>query len=129
MSSAATSDRLPRHEDLVNERLVRWWFLAALLYIGVSMTGGIIMALQLIHWSPFNGIELLSAGRWRMVHTNAVAYGFIACAFLGVLEWAVPRLTLQPVLSRKLSYFIFGAWQLIVLSTAAGLIVGPTFQA
>ena len=34
MSSAATSDRLPRHEDLVNERLVRWWFLAALLYIG-----------------------------------------------------------------------------------------------
>ena len=55
------------------------------------MTGGIIMALQLIHWNPLNGIEWLSAGRWRMIHTNAVAYGFIANAFLGVLHWSVPR--------------------------------------
>ena len=63
--------------------------------------------------------------RWRMIHTNAVAYGFIASAFLGVVEWSVPRLTLQPVLSRKLSYFIFFAWQVIVLGTAAAIIVGP----
>ena len=32
--------------------------------------------------NPFNGIELLSPGRWRMIHTNAIAYGFIANAFL-----------------------------------------------
>ena len=74
------------------------------------------------------GVELMSPGRWRMVHTNAIAYGFLANSFLGMLHWAVPRLTLNPVASRKLSYFIFLAWQLVVLSTAAALVLGPTFQ-
>ena len=41
------------------------------------------MALQLVHWNPLGGIELLSPGRWRMIHTNAIAYGFLANAFLG----------------------------------------------
>ena len=66
------------------------------------MLGGILMALQLVSWNPLKGIELFSPGRWRMVHTNAVAYGFLANAFLGCLHWAVPRLTLKPVLSRAL---------------------------
>ena len=60
------------------------------------------MALQLLRINPFSGIELLSPGRWRMIHTNAIAYGFIANAFLGMLQWVVPRLTLQPVYNPKL---------------------------
>ncbi|MFO0914309.1 MAG: cbb3-type cytochrome c oxidase subunit I [Pirellulales bacterium] len=114
---------------LVEERLVLWYFYAALLFLTISMLAGILMALQLVNWNPLVGIELLSAGRWRMIHTNAVAYGFLANAFLGMLHWAVPRLTLRPVASRPLSYFIFIAWQVIVLSTAVGIIVGPTLQA
>src|SRR5438105_13560739 len=109
---------------LVETRLVVWYFLAALTFLFISMLGGILMALQLVNWNPLRGIEWLSPGRWRMVHTNAVAYGFLANAFLGCLHWAVPRLTLQPVLSRKLSYFIFIAWQVVVLSTAAGILLG-----
>lgn len=115
---------LPRHEDLVDERMVRWHFLAALTFLGVSLLGGLLMALQLIHWNPLGGIELLSPGRWRMVHTNAVAYGFLANAFLGALYWAVPRLTLKPVQSRALSLFIFIAWQAVVLATAVGILLG-----
>lgn len=128
MSSESATDNLPRQQDLVDERLVVWYFLAACLYLAVSMTGGILMALQLVHWNPHNGIELLSPGRWRMIHTNAVAYGFLANAFLGALHWSVPRLTLHPVASKPLSYFIFIAWQVIVLSTAAAIIIGPSYQ-
>jgi cytochrome c oxidase cbb3-type subunit 1 len=128
MSGAAT-DTMPHHEDLVEERLVCWYFVAALTFLTASMLAGILMALQLVNWNPLNGVELLSAGRWRMVHTNAVAYGFLANAFLGALHWVVPRLTLHPVASRKLSYFIFGAWQFVVVSTAVGIILGPSFQA
>jgi cytochrome c oxidase cbb3-type subunit 1 len=84
------------------------------------------MAAQLINHNPLRGLELFSPGRWRMIHTNAIAYGFIANAFLGMLEWAVPRLTMRPVLSRGLSYFIFFAWQGVVLTTAVGIILGPT---
>ena len=59
-----------------------------------------------------------------MVHTNAIAYGFLANAFLGILHWVVPRLTLQPVHSRWLSYSIFAAWQFVVVSTAVGILLG-----
>jgi cytochrome c oxidase cbb3-type subunit 1 len=83
MSSEAASADFPRHENLVEERLVHWYFLAALTYLFLSMLGGLLMAAQLIHWNPLQGIELLAPGRWRMVHTNAVAYGFLANAFLG----------------------------------------------
>ena len=120
---------VPRHEDIVDERLVRWYFYAALTYLGVSMLGGLLMALQLSRWNPLVGIEVLSPGRWRMVHTNAIAYGFLANSFLGMLHWVVPRLTLHAAASRALSYFIFTAWQVIVLATAGALIFGPTLQA
>lgn len=117
-----------RHEDLVIERLVMWYFLMALTFMGVSMLGGLLVALQLVHWNPLTGLEVLSPGRWRMIHTNAIAYGFLANAFLGMLHWAVPRLTLHRVASVALSYFIFFAWQAIVLATAAAIIFGPTLQ-
>ncbi len=115
---------MPRNEELVEERLVYWYFIAALGYMFISMLGGLLMATQLQRMNPLRGIELFSPGRWRMVHTNAIAYGFIANAFLGILHWAVPRLTLRPVLSRPLSYFIFAAWQVVVLSTAVGILLG-----
>ena len=120
-----TSDHeRPRHEELVEERLVLWYFLAALAYMFISMLGGLLMATQLQRLNLLRGIELLSPGRWRMIHTNAIAYGFIANAFLGILHWAVPRLTLRPVLSRWLSYAIFAAWQVVVLATAVGILLG-----
>jgi cytochrome c oxidase cbb3-type subunit 1 len=127
MNSPPSQDvpqQLPAHDDLVIERLVLWYFVAALVYLFVSFTGGLLMALQLVHWNPHQDLEYLSPGRWRMIHTNAIAYGFIANCFLGALHWSVPRLTLRPVLSRGLSYFIFVAWQVVVLSTAAGILMG-----
>lgn len=128
--SEATADTLNsreadlRHDELVDERLVAWYFVAALVYFFVSLTGGLMMALQLVQWNYEHGVEYLSPGRWRMVHTNAIAYGFLANSFLGALHWAIPRLTLKPVLNKALSYFIFVAWQVVVLSTAVGLIMG-----
>lgn len=115
---------VPSPKALVIERLVRWYFLAALAYLAISLLGGLLMALQLVNHNPLRGIELLSPGRWRMVHTNAIAYGFLANSFLGILHWVVPRLALRPVYSERLSWFIFGAWQFVVVSTAAGLVFG-----
>ncbi|MBM4077618.1 MAG: cytochrome oxidase, partial [Planctomycetes bacterium] len=124
MTSESVPDQLPQHDQLVEERLVAWYYIAALTYLTISMLGGFLMAFQLVHWNPLRGIELFSPGRWRMVHTNAVAYGWLANAFLGTLHWVVPRLTLKPVFHRSLSYLIFTAWQLVVLSTAVGILLG-----
>ena len=128
MTAHAVPRNVPTHQELVDEKLVVWYFYAALLFMTISMLAGILVALQLVHWNPLNGVELLSPGRWRMIHTNAIAYGFLANAFLGTLHWVVPRLTFHKVASVYLSYFIFCAWQAVVLLTAAGIIFGPTFQ-
>jgi cytochrome c oxidase cbb3-type subunit 1 len=125
LTTAETPAPLPGGR-LVLERLVFWYFVVALGYMAVSLVGGLIMSLQLLNHNPLRGMELFSPGRWRMVHTNAIAYGFIANAFLGVLHWAVPRLTLKPVLGVGLSWFIFVAWQIVVLGTAFGILLGPT---
>jgi cytochrome c oxidase cbb3-type subunit 1 len=124
MSSAPTVQGSIHPARLVEEKLVLYYFVAALVYFAISLLGGLLMAMQLVNHNPLRGLELFSPGRWRMVHTNAIAYGFIANAFLAVMHWVIPRLTLRPVLSRGLSWFIFIAWQVVVLSTAVGLLVG-----
>jgi len=120
----AADEPLVDIDRLVERRLVLWYYFAALTYMVISMFGGLLMALQLVHANDLQGIELLSPGRWRMIHTNAIAYGFLANAFLGTLHWAIPRLTMRPVLGRGLSYFIFAAWQVVVLATAGGILLG-----
>ncbi|MFM7107661.1 MAG: cbb3-type cytochrome c oxidase subunit I, partial [Planctomycetaceae bacterium] len=125
---ASSARDVPSHRDLVDERIVIAYYAAALTFLTISMLAGLLVALQLVRWNPLNGVELLSPGRWRMIHTNAIAYGFLANAFLGTLHWAVPRLTFHKVASRALSWFIFIAWQVIVLSTAAGIVIGPSLQ-
>ncbi|HKQ49972.1 MAG TPA: cbb3-type cytochrome c oxidase subunit I [Phycisphaerae bacterium] len=110
--------------ELVDRPLVLWHLLMSLVFLAVSILAGFLFSLQFLRWYPLEGIEIFSPGRWRMIHTNGVAYGFLANAFLGGLYWAVPRLTLQPVLNKKLSWFIFFTWQTIVLVTALGLSIG-----
>ncbi|MFN9372208.1 MAG: cbb3-type cytochrome c oxidase subunit I [Planctomycetaceae bacterium] len=125
MSSASLTDNRTVDVDrLVDRKLVLYFYLASLTYLFISMLGGLLMAFQLIRHNPLSGIEIFSPGRWRMVHTNAIAYGFIANALLGSMFWAVPRLTLRPVLSRLLSWFIVIAWQGVVLATAGGILLG-----
>lgn len=111
-------------EPLVDTKLVLAYYAAALTFMTISMLGGLLMALQLVDWNPFKGVEYLSPGRWRMVHTNAIAYGFLANAFLGTLHWTVPRLCMRPLTNRYLSYAIFVAWQGVVLATAVGILMG-----
>ena len=80
----------PAHIDLVDEKIVRVYFVTALFFLFTSMLAGLLMAFQLISHNPLPRIELFSPGRWRMLHTNAVAYGFLANGFLGCLHWAIP---------------------------------------
>ncbi|MCK6483235.1 MAG: cbb3-type cytochrome c oxidase subunit I [Phycisphaerae bacterium] len=123
-SAAAVPKEPPATSDLVDVRLVLWHFTAGMVFLAVAILAGFLFSLQFIQRYPVAGIELFSPGRWRMVHTNGVAYGFLANVFLGALYWAVPRLTLRPVYSRRLSWFIFFAWQAVVLATAVGLVLG-----
>jgi cytochrome c oxidase cbb3-type subunit 1 len=110
--------------SLIDRPVITWHIVAAFTFYLVSLFAGAFYALQLSRLYPFPGIELLSPGRVRMLHTNAVAYGFLINLFIAVLYWAVPRLTGHALLSRGLSRLIFVAWQLVVAATALGIIGG-----
>lgn len=116
----ATVDRRP----LVNLDLVRWHLVASAVFFGISLLGGLSYAMQFNNLYPFQGIEWLSPGRVRLVHTNMAAYGFIANAFIAGMLFAIPRLTRQPILSDKLGWVIFGAWQLFMTATIVGQLAG-----
>ena len=95
---------------LVNLDLVRWHLGASAVFLAISIIGGLAYSFQFHNLYPFEGVELLSPGRVRMVHTNMAAYGFIANAFIAGMLFAIPRLTRQPVLSDGLGWVIFWAW-------------------
>ena len=109
---------------LVNYDLVRWHLIASATFFLLSLLGGLSYSFLLHNNYPFTGIEWLSPGRVRMVHTNMAAYGFIANAFIAGMLFAIPRLTLRPILDDRLGWLIFGAWQLIMVLTVGGQLLG-----
>ena len=109
---------------LVNRPLIKAHIVAGFVFLFTSVFAGLLYALQLSRFYPFPGVELLSPGRVRMIHTNDIAYGFLFNCFIACLLWIVPRLTGQRVLSVKLSWLIFWAWQAIVTATSLGILTG-----
>ncbi len=111
-------------QPLVNLGLVRAHIIAGFAFVIIGMLMGFFYSLQLNNLYPFPGIEFLSPGKIRMIHTNGVAYGFIVNVFLGALYWVVPRLTRRKVLSDKLGWLIFWVYLFIIVWTVVGIMAG-----
>ncbi len=123
-ATAAIQDKPPIDPHLVDKTMVKLHMMGAYSYFFIGIFAGLFYALQLDGIYPFTGIEFLSPGRVRMLHTNAVAYGFLFNAFIAALHWIVPRLTGKRVLSPIVSRLVFVTWQGIVLATAVGILGG-----
>jgi len=120
----AAADEARFDRDPVLRPLVTAHIVAGMAALAIGLLAGLAFSFQLLQKYWFPGIEILSPGRVRMVHTNAVAYGFIANVFLGGLYWAIPRITGRGVASKGLSWFIFWAWQVIIVATVGGILTG-----
>ena len=109
---------------LIDKPMIKAHMAFGFLFFIVALLAGLLYGLQLTNIYPFPGIELLSPGRIRMLHTNAVAFGFLINVFIAMLHWVVPRLTGFPMLHPMLSRLILVAWQLVVAATAVGILTG-----
>lgn len=109
---------------LVDKWLVKAHIIAGLVAFFLALLAGLAFSTQFLRSYLFPGIELLSPGRVRMVHTNMAAFGFLANLFFGALYWAVPRLTGLRVWKRGISLFLFWAWQGILIATFVGQLFG-----
>jgi len=112
----------------VESDLVRAHGWAALGTLFLSVTFGIIAALEL--WLPDlgAGTPWLSWGRVRYAHTQGIMLGWLANAFFAFLYHAVPRLTGRPVTSPRLGRWLFAIWNVAVMIPGWVLVLAGVSQ-
>ena len=112
------------HRINYDNRIVRDFGVATIVWGIVGFLVGLIVALKLVFPEFLGFIPQLSYGRLRPLHTNAVIFAFAGNAiFLGVY-YSLPRLCKAPMWNRALSRLHFWGWQAIILSAALTLTHG-----
>ena len=108
-----------------NDKVVRQFLWASVLFGIVGMLVGIIIALQLAFW-PANLPPFLSFGRLRPLHTNAVIFAFVGNMLFAGIYYSTQRLVKARLASDILSAIHFWGWQLIIVAAAVSLPLGFT---
>ena len=128
-TAPATTAALPSRPALdvfrYDDRTVRWFVLATVVWGFVGMLVGALLALQL----PFPEANLgqyLTFGRLRPLHTNAVIFAFAGNAIFAAIYYSTQRLCKARMFSDALSRFHFWGWQAIIVAAAVTLPLGVT---
>lgn len=108
-----------------NDRVVRQFVGASVMWGIVGMLVGVIVASQLAFWQ-LNLPPYLSFGRLRPLHTNAVIFAFVGNMIFAGIYYSSQRLLKQRMGSDLLSQIHFWGWQLIIVSAALTLPLGIT---
>jgi cytochrome c oxidase cbb3-type subunit I/II len=109
-----------------DDDIVRKFVYATVVWGVVGLLVGVIIALQLAD-PRFNfGVEWLSFGRLRPLHTNAVIFAFAGNAIFAAVYYSSQRLLKTRMASDTLSKIHFWGWQTIILSAAITLPLGFT---
>lgn len=109
---------------LVDYEIVKWHFYIAIGYFFLAILAGLTYSLQFLQKYPFPGVSLLSPGRVRMVHTQSVAYAWLANGIFASLYYMIPKLTGFPVLSRSFSRVLFFVYNALVVATVVMILAG-----
>jgi cytochrome c oxidase cbb3-type subunit I/II len=99
--------------------------LASVMWGIVGMLVGVIAALQLA-WHGANVHPMLSFGRLRPLHTNAVIFAFVGNMMFAAIYHSTQRLVKARTASDLLSKIHFWGWQLIIVAAAITLPLGIT---
>jgi len=108
-----------------DNRIVRAFAIATAVWGLVGMLAGVLIAVQLF-LPAMNMGPLLSFGRLRPLHTNAVIFAFVGNGiFMGVYH-STQRLCKARMFNDMLSWTHFWGWQLIIVCAAVSLPLGFT---
>jgi cytochrome c oxidase cbb3-type subunit I/II len=109
-----------------DDKIVKMFSLATLLWGAVGMLVGVLIASQLANWRMNLGLEWLTFGRLRPLHTNAVIFAFVGNSIYAGVYYSLQRLCKARLFSDTLSKIHFWGWQLIIVSAAITLPLGYT---
>ncbi len=109
-----------------NDKVVRQFAIATLIWGIVGMTVGVWIAAQLA-WPALNfDIPWLTYGRLRPLHTNAVIFAFGGSALMCTSFYVVQRTSHVRLISDGLAGFVFWGWQAVIVAAAITLPLGIT---
>ena len=109
-----------------NDKIVRQFMLASIIWAIVGMLVGVLIATQLNYWQANFGQAWLSFGRLRPLHTNAVIFAFVGNMMFAGIYYSTQRLVKARLASDLLSSIHFWGWQLIIVAAAITLPLGLT---
>jgi cytochrome c oxidase cbb3-type subunit I/II len=109
-----------------DNKIVRNFIYASLLFGVVGMLVGLLVALFYLFPNLTDGISWLSYGRLRPLHTNAVIFAFVGNAVFAGVYYSLQRLLKARMFSDFLSQVNFWGWQLIIAGAAITLPLGIT---
>jgi len=109
-----------------NDKVVRQFTVATVLWGIVGMGVGVFIAAQLYWPAIGEGIPWLSYGRLRPLHTNAVIFAFGGCALMATSLYVVQRTCHVRLISDRLAAFVFWGWQAVIVAAAVTLPLGIT---
>lgn len=109
-----------------DNKIVRNFAFASIIFGVIGMLVGIIAALQLVFPAMNFGLAETTYGRIRPLHTNAVIFAFVGNGIFTGVYYSLQRLLKTRMFSDLLSNLHFWGWQLIILSAAITLPLGLT---
>lgn len=109
-----------------DNKIVRNFAYAAIVFGLVGMTVGLLIALQLVFPELNFGIPYTSYGRIRPLHTNAVIFAFVGNGIFAGVYYSLQRLCKTRMFSDTLSKINFWGWQIVILAAAISLPLGLT---
>ena len=107
-----------------NDKIVRQFLLASIIWGVVGMLVGVLVASQLNFWRVNFDLPWLTFGRLRPLHTNAVIFAFVGNMMFAGVYYSTQRLVKARLASDFLSQLHFWGWQLIIVSAAITLPLG-----
>ena len=109
-----------------DNEIVRKFIIATVIFGIVGMLVGLTAALQLVFPELNGGIQWITFGRIRPLHTNAVIFAFVGNGIFAGVYYSMQRLLKTRMWSDLLSNINFWGWQLIILAAAITLPLGIT---
>ncbi len=109
-----------------DDKIVRAFLLATIVWALVAFLVGIIAAIELAFPEASMGIPYITFGRLRPLHTNAAIFAFAGNTIFAGIYYSTQRLCKTRMASDLLSWLHFWGWQLIIVSAALTLPLGIT---
>jgi cytochrome c oxidase cbb3-type subunit I/II len=109
-----------------DNKIVRDFAIATLVWGLIGMTVGLLIAVQLYQPALNLGNQYTTFGRIRPLHTNAVIFAFVGNAIFMGVYYSLQRLLKARMFSDVLSRIHFWGWQIIIVAAVITLPLGLT---